>query len=51
MEEDFAFTEALEIVTTNRHYKEDQANVQAELKKAKDAEYQAHIKNGNWELT
>ena len=49
---DFAFTAASEIMNDELSpYEEDQANVRAERKKAKDAEYQAHMKNGTWELT
>jgi len=48
---DFAFSAASEIMKANCHHEEDQAKVQAERKKATDAEYQAHIKNGTWEFT
>src|SRR6056297_3475425 len=47
----FAFTAASEIMNVSCRHEEDQANMQAERKKAKDAEYQAHMKNGTWEFT
>jgi hypothetical protein len=46
-----AFAAASEIVNEDFHHTEDESEVQAERKKAKDAEYQAHMKNGTWELT
>ncbi|EWM19924.1 retrotransposon ty1-copia subclass [Nannochloropsis gaditana] len=46
-----AFAAASEIVNEDYHLTEDENEVRAERKKAKDAEYQAHMKNGTWELT
>src|SRR6056297_1142264 len=51
MRNDLTFTAASEIINANCHYKEDQGNVQAEFKRAKDAEYHAHIKKTTWKLT
>ena len=48
---DFVFTAASEIMNVSCRHEEDQANVQAERRIAKDAEYQAHMRNGTWELT
>jgi hypothetical protein len=48
---DLAFAAASEIVNEDCHLTEDENEVRAERKKAKDAEYQAHMKNGTWELT
>ena len=48
---DLAFAAASEIVNEDYHLTEDENEVRAERKKAKDAEYQAHMKNGTWELT
>jgi hypothetical protein len=48
---DLAFSAASEIMSASCHHEEDQANVLAERRKARDAEYQAHMKNGTWELT
>jgi hypothetical protein len=48
---DLAFATASEIINEDCHHKEDEIEMQAEWKKAKNAEYQAHIKNGTWELT
>jgi ribosomal protein S17E len=46
-----AFAAASEIVNEDYHLTEDESEVRAERKKAKDAEYQAHMRNGTWELT
>src|SRR6056297_1993800 len=46
-----AFAAASEIVNEDYHLTEDESEVRAERRKARDAEYQAHIKNGTWELT
>ena len=46
-----AFAAASEIVNEDYHRTEDENEVRAEKKKAKDAEYQAHMENGTWELT
>ncbi|EWM20261.1 transposable element [Nannochloropsis gaditana] len=46
-----AFAAASEIVNEDYHLTEDEREVRAERKKAKDAEYQAHMRNGTWELT
>jgi hypothetical protein len=46
-----AFAAASEIVNEDYHYTEDECEVRAERRKARDAEYQAHIKNSTWELT
>jgi hypothetical protein len=46
-----AFAAASEIVNEDYHHTEDESEVQAERKKAKDAEYQADMENGTWELT
>jgi len=48
---DFAFTAASEIMNVSCRHEEDQAHVRAERGKAEDAEYQAHMRNGTWELT
>jgi hypothetical protein len=48
---DFAFTAASDIMNVSCRHEEDQAHVRAERGKAKDAEYQAHMRNGTWELT
>jgi len=48
---DLAFVAASEIVNEDYHRTEDESEVRAERRKAKDAEYQAHMKNGTWELT
>ncbi|EWM20259.1 Reverse transcriptase, RNA-dependent DNA polymerase [Nannochloropsis gaditana] len=48
---DLAFAAASEIVNEDYHLTEDEKEIRAERKKAKDAEYQAHMKNGTWELT
>jgi hypothetical protein len=48
---DFAFTAASEIMNVSCRHEEDQAHVRAERGNAKDAEYQAHMRNGTWELT
>jgi hypothetical protein len=48
---DLAFTAASEIVNANCNHEEHQACMQAERKKAKNAEYQAYMKTGTWELT
>jgi hypothetical protein len=45
-----AFAAASEIVNEDYHLTEDESEVRAERRKAKDAEYQAHMKNGTWEL-
>jgi hypothetical protein len=46
-----AFAAASEIVNEDYHYTEDESGVRAERRKARDAEYQAHMKNRTWELT
>ncbi|EWM20187.1 gag-pol polyprotein [Nannochloropsis gaditana] len=46
-----AFAAASEIVNEDYHLTEDESEVRAERRKARDAEYQAHMKNGTWELT
>jgi hypothetical protein len=46
-----AFAAASEIVNEDYHLTEDESEVRAERRRARDAEYQAHIKNGTWELT
>src|SRR6056297_3110167 len=46
-----AFAAASEIVNEDYHLTEDEKEVRAERRKARDAEYQAHMKNGTWELT
>ncbi|EWM20134.1 retrotransposon ty1-copia subclass [Nannochloropsis gaditana] len=46
-----AFAAASEIVNEDCHLTEDESEVRAERRKARDAEYQAHMKNGTWELT
>jgi hypothetical protein len=46
-----AFAAASEIVNEDYHHTKDESEVPAERKKAKDAEYQAHMRNGTWELT
>src|SRR6056297_2054772 len=46
-----AFAAASEIVNEDYHLTDDENEVRAERKKAKDAEYQAHMKNCTWELT
>ncbi|EWM24819.1 gag-pol polyprotein [Nannochloropsis gaditana] len=48
---DLAFAAALDFVHEDYHLTEDESEVLAERRKAKDVEYQAHIKNGTWELT
>jgi hypothetical protein len=48
---DMAFAAASEIVNEDYHLTEDENEVREERKKAKDAEYQTHMKNGTWELT
>jgi hypothetical protein len=48
---DLAFAAASGIMNVSCRHEEDQANVRAERRKARDAEYQAHMRNGTWELT
>ncbi|EWM20093.1 copia-like retrotransposable element, partial [Nannochloropsis gaditana] len=46
-----AFAAASEVVHEDYHLTEDESEVQAERKKARDAEYPAHMRNGTWKLT
>src|SRR6056297_3520259 len=51
MRGDLAFAAASEVVNEDYHLTEDESEVRAERRKAKDAEYQAHIKNTTWEFS
>jgi len=51
MGDDLAFAAASEVVNEDHHLTEDESEALEERRKAKDAEYQDHMKNGTWELT